>query len=94
MSTMLTTALEGMSFDDKCRLIGVAPLDSGVCVDTAAGPNGAVVLTDTKVSKPHPRKPTMTHPSVAPSADELYARTLQKEKDASATSAADAVCYR
>lgn len=36
--------VDGLSFVDKCRVNGVAPLDSGMCVETAGGPNGAVEL--------------------------------------------------
>ena len=32
-----------MSFEDKCSIIGVAPLESGMCVATAAGEGGAIV---------------------------------------------------
>lgn len=72
----LTTALEGMSFVDKCRLIGVAPLNSGLCIETAAGPSDTVVPTGAKNPVPFYRKPTMTHLSLALSADERYAREL------------------
>ena len=38
-----TLPLDELSFTDRCRVVGVAPLDSGMCVETAACPNGAIV---------------------------------------------------
>ena len=35
--------LEESSFEDKCRVVGVAPHDSGMGVNTAAGVGGAMV---------------------------------------------------
>ena len=35
--------LAGLSFEDKCSIVGVAPLESGMCIATAAGEGGAIV---------------------------------------------------
>ena len=33
----------GLSFEDKCGIVGVAPLALGLCIATAAGEGGAIV---------------------------------------------------
>lgn len=38
LSRKIGVMLEVLTFEDKCRLLGVAPLGSGLCVETAAGP--------------------------------------------------------
>ena len=35
--------LAELSFEDKCGIVGVAPLASGLCISTAAGEGGAIV---------------------------------------------------
>ena len=35
--------LAGLSFEDKCGIVGVALLASGLCIATAAGEGGAIV---------------------------------------------------
>ena len=35
--------LAGLSSEDKCGIVGVAPLASGLCIPTAAGEGGAIV---------------------------------------------------
>lgn len=69
------------------RLIGVAPLDSGLYVETTEGPSGAVVPTGAKIPVPSYRKPTMTHLSSAANDNERYARELQKEEKLAAAAA-------
>lgn len=51
--------LEGLSFEGKCRLLGVAPRDSGMCVDTAAGVGGAIVPVGVPGSRA--AKPRIAH---------------------------------
>ena len=41
MPLTMRSVLEGSSFQEKCGLLGVAPRESGLCVQTAAGPGGA-----------------------------------------------------
>eukprot|EP00904_Undaria_pinnatifida_P013946 jgi/Undpi1/9682/HiC_scaffold_27.g12138.m1 len=41
MPFTMRSVLEGSSFQEKCGLLGVAPRESGLCVQTAAGPGGA-----------------------------------------------------
>lgn len=37
------TMIESLPFEEKSRILGVAPLASSICVATAAGPGGAIV---------------------------------------------------
>ena len=39
----VTTLGERLTFEEKCTALGIAPLSSGLCVATAAGPGGAIV---------------------------------------------------
>lgn len=39
----VTTLREGLTSENTCIALGFAPLSSGVCVTTAAGPRGAIV---------------------------------------------------
>ena len=40
---IVRSLLPGLSFEDKCGRVGVAPLASGLCIATAAGEGGAIV---------------------------------------------------
>ena len=74
-----------MSFEEKCGLLGVAPHESGLCVETAAGLGGAIVPM-------HPSsQPVLSAAFSAPSLykqDEMLARKLQQEEDDHAASSA------
>ena len=86
--------LEGLSFEDRCSIVQVAPHLSGRCVETAAGPGGAIVVVG-----PHRGKRTTEKSgrgsrrteAVFQSSDEKFARALQKEEQEAAARVAAAV---
>lgn len=81
MLDALAAMAEGLSFADKCAALGVAPHDSGMCVETATGVGGAIIPTGRKIA---PRRHTPAVPFRSPtySADEMLPRRLQDEEDA------------
>ena len=94
--------LAGLSFEDKCSIVGVAPLESGMCVETAAGEGGAIVpipgtirsLAPPVVEKPVGRKKQSKSRKLATKlvdSDEIFARALQAEEHAAAEKIAAAV---
>ena len=48
MAASLKVLIEALSFEEKCKILGVAPLASGLCVTTAAGPEGGIVRIGTR----------------------------------------------
>lgn len=91
MTTVIKSVLEGLSFGEKCKLLGVALRVSGLCVETAAGPGGAAVPTGLPGHALCARGHVAYRPLAGPTADELYARQRQSEEGALAEAAADTV---
>ena len=94
--------LAGLSFEDKCSIVGVAPLESGMCIATEAGEGGAIVpITGTArrtvppvVEKQLGRKKHRKSRKLANKlvdSDEIFARALQAEEHAAAEKIAAAV---
>ena len=76
---MLTVrfVLDGLSFQEKCWLLRVAPRESGLCVQTAAGPGGAIVPVRVE-SQPDV---SFAYPTSALyKQDELLSKKLQQEE--------------
>ena len=94
--------LAGLSFEDKCGIVGVAPRASGLCIATAAGEGGAIVpITGTArrtvppvVEKHVIRKKHTMSRKVAKQmvdSDAIFSRALQAEEQAAAETIAAAV---
>ena len=94
--------LAGLSFEDKCSIVGVAPLESGMCIATEAGEGGAIVPTtgtarrtvppvvEKQVGrKKHTKSRKLANKLV--DSDEIFARALQAEEHAAAEKIAAAV---
>ena len=75
---MVKLLIDGMSYDEKCRVLGVAPLFSGHCVTTAAGPGGVIVPTGGRALGVS----VTTFRSSSYLEDETLARRLQDEENA------------
>ena len=72
------SVLDGLSFQKKCGLLRVAPRESGLCVQTAAGPEGAIVPVRVE-SQPDV---SFAYPTNALyKQDELLAKKLQQEEN-------------
>lgn len=82
MHLTASSALEGLSFQQKCGLLGVAPHESGLCVETTAGPGGDIVRMR---SKPQPAMSSAFSSSMLRKRDEVLPRRLQQEEDNLAT---------
>ena len=85
----------GLSFEDKCGIVGVAPLASGLCKATAAGAGGAIVSVTGTARRTIPpaedkhagRKKSTRSRRLAQQivdSDQMFARALQAEEQAAA----------
>ena len=94
--------LAGLSFEDKCGIVGVAPLASGLCIAIAAGEGGTIVrITGTARRTVPPvvdkhvgrRRHTMSRKvaNEMVDSDKTFARALQAEEQAAAAKIAAAV---
>ncbi|MEP4727392.1 hypothetical protein [Parasphingorhabdus sp.] len=75
----LNSLLENSTYDEKCLLLGIAPLDFRRCVETAAGPGGALVLSGKIISDM--KEPVVPFRSSLYRIDEKLARLLQAEQN-------------
>ena len=82
MHLTASSVLEGLPFQWKCGLMGVAPHESGLCVETTAGPGGDIVRMH---SNPQPARSSAISSSMLCKRDEVFSRRLQQEKDNLAT---------
>ena len=91
-----------MSFEDKCGIVGVAPLASGLCIATVADEGGAIVPITGTAHRTIPRvvekqvirkKHTMSCKLAKQMVDSdvMFARALQAEEQAAAEKIAAAV---
>ena len=48
MAASLQVLIEALSFEEESKILGVAPLAYGLCVTTAAGPEGGIVRIGTR----------------------------------------------
>lgn len=74
----LYALLEGLSFDEKCGVLGVVPRQSGLCVATAASPGGAMVASR-NMSHVDAHAPAVTFRSPMHDQDVILARKLQEK---------------
>ena len=94
--------LAELSFEDKCGIVGVAPLASGLCISTAAGEGGAIVPVTGTAPRTIPpvvekhvfrKKHTMSRKLAKQmvDSDAMFTRAPQAEKQAAADKIAAAV---
>ena len=78
----VTTLREALTFEGKCMALGIAPLSSGLCVATAAGPGGAIVHIGARppveaYARAVPFRSPMYHEDEKKLQEEVYERVAQ-----------------
>ena len=86
--------LEGLSFNDKCLVVGVEPRKAGYTVGTAASADGEIVAVDVPAGRTGP--PGISSRKSAPrsgfiSSNQVFVRALQAEKQEVANRVAQTV---